>query len=123
MEPIANGRLTDLTEVCVEGLPPSITVQELKDLFSECGPVFSVELMTTVEGHPMGIAKVTMGQVEGAEKAVRILNHIQLDGRTLLVFRTWAAPMGGLNPKQESAYDWGASSQPLPPSNESSQEP
>jgi hypothetical protein len=29
------------TEVCVEGLPPSITVQELKDLFSERGPALS----------------------------------------------------------------------------------
>ena len=31
-------------EVCVEGFPPTVTEQELKDLFSECGPVLSVEM-------------------------------------------------------------------------------
>ena len=55
-------------EVCVEGFPPSMTVQELKDLFSECGPVLSVELGTAVDGQPLGIAKVEMGQVEGAKR-------------------------------------------------------
>ena len=91
------------TEVCVEGFPPSTTVQELKDLFSECGPVLSVELAMTVDGHPLGIAKVKMGQVEGAQKAVRLLHHVQLGGRTLLVFRTpvslngWSKPETGIN--------------------------
>ena len=85
------------TSVCVEGLPSSITVQELKDLFSECGPVLSVELASSADGQPLGIATVEMGQIEGAEKAVRILHHVQLGGRTLLVFRSTPERSTGWN--------------------------
>lgn len=87
------------TEVWVEGFTPSVTEQELRDLFSECGPVLSVQLATTVDGQPLGIAKVEMGQADAAEQAVRTLHHVQRGGRTLLVFRAtqvssngWAKP-------------------------------
>ena len=74
-------------EVYVEGFPPSVTEQELKDLFSECGPVLSIQMATTVEGCPLGFARVQLGVVEEAEQAIRTLHHVKLGGCTLLVYR------------------------------------
>ena len=90
------------SEVCVEGFPPTVTEQELKNLFSDCGPVLSVEVATTDDGQPLGFATVEMGQDDAAERAIRTLHHVQLGGRTLLVYRSpqissnaWAASQSG----------------------------
>lgn len=69
----------------VDGLPPSFTEQELATLFSGCGSVLSVQ-MTLLDGHSLGIAEVQMA-AEEADRAIRELHHLRLDGKLLLVFR------------------------------------
>lgn len=73
-------------EICIDGFPPTVTAEELKILFSECGPVLSVDLVRSVEGSSMGVARLQMESSEAAENAVRMFNRAKLDGRTLLVF-------------------------------------
>ena len=78
------------TEVCVEGFPPTVTEQELKDLFSACGTVLSIQMETTEEGHPMGFAEVVMANQTEADNAMEALHLVYLHGRLLLVFDDYA---------------------------------
>ena len=76
-------------ETIVEGFPRSLTEEELKRLFSKYGQVLSVGMERTEEGLPLRIARVRMGTIEEAERAVMSMRHATLDGCKLLVFRSF----------------------------------
>lgn len=62
----------------------STTEDQLREAFSEYGPVNSIQLIMDREtGRPRGFAFVTMG--DGGDAAIQGLNGKQLDGRMLTV--------------------------------------
>ncbi len=79
---------------------PTVTEQELRDLFSECGTVLSIQMATTVEGRSLGFATLEMGTAEAVEQAIRTLHHVELGGSILLVYRsTQVSANGWANPE------------------------
>jgi cold-inducible RNA-binding protein len=70
----------------VGNLNYSTTEQELRDLFSEVGPVASVSLvMDRDTGRPRGFGFVEMETDEAAAQAVEKLNNREVASRTLTV--------------------------------------
>src|SRR5688572_29830816 len=69
--------------VYVEGLPSSVTEEDLTTLFSECGTVLSVQITRTEDGSSIGLAEVQMAQAEEAEQAIHALHHVRLHGQLL----------------------------------------
>ncbi len=70
----------------VGNLNYSTTEQELRDIFSEVGPVTSVSLVMDREtGRPRGFGFVEMETEEAANAAVEKLNNTELGSRTLTV--------------------------------------
>lgn len=71
-------------KIYVGNLPFSATDQEVRDLFSEYGPVESVSLITDREtGRPRGFGFVEMS--DGADTAIETLNGSDMGGRSLVV--------------------------------------
>ena len=73
-------------DILVDGIPPSVTEEELSHLFSACGTVLAVSLEKTLAGVSLGIARIQMSAPDEAEQAVRSFHHAQISGCTLLVF-------------------------------------
>jgi RNA recognition motif-containing protein len=70
----------------VGNLNYTTTEQELRDLFSEVGPVTSVSLVMDREtGRPRGFAFVEMETDEAAAQAIEKLNNHEFASRTLTV--------------------------------------
>ena len=74
------------TKLYVGNLSYNTTENQLQDLFSQHGPVTSVDLiMDKFSGRPRGFGFVTMESKEAAEAAVQALNGKNIDGRDLTV--------------------------------------
>ena len=74
------------TKLYVGNLSYNTTENDLKDLFTQHGPVTGVDLiMDKFSGRPRGFAFVVMETKEGAEAAIAALNGKNLDGRDLTV--------------------------------------
>src|SRR5580698_4799776 len=74
------------TKLYVGNLSYNTTENQLQDLFSQHGPVTSVDLiMDKFSGRPRGFGFVTMESKEGAEAAIAALNGKNIDGRDLTV--------------------------------------
>lgn len=70
----------------VGNLPFSSTEADLTDMFSQCGNVDSVRLITDREtGRSKGFAFVEMSTSEEAEKGISQFSGADLDGRELTV--------------------------------------
>lgn len=70
----------------VGSLPFSTTNSQLEELFSQCGKVENVAVITDkFTGRGKGFAFVEMTTEEDAQKAVKTLNGYSLDGRTIVV--------------------------------------
>lgn len=70
----------------VGNLPYSVTQQMLQDMFSSCGTVDSVNLITDRDtGQSKGFAFVEMSSDSEAQKAMQELNGSNLDGREIKV--------------------------------------
>jgi len=70
----------------VGNLPYSANEQTLRDLFSQCGTVESLNLITDRDtGRPKGFAFVEMSSDEEAEKAIADLNETDCQGRAMRV--------------------------------------
>ena len=73
-------------QLYLDGLPASVTEEDLRTLCSECGSVLSLRI-ARVDGRSIGIAEVQMARTEEAERAIHRLHHTRIDGHLLLVFR------------------------------------
>jgi cold-inducible RNA-binding protein len=79
----------------IGNLSYAATEAELRELFSEVGPVVSVNLITDREtGRPRGFAFVEMQTEEGAEAAIEDLNGRELRARNITVAEA-RPPAGG----------------------------
>jgi RNA recognition motif-containing protein len=73
-------------QLFVHNLLPTITVDQLRDLFAEVGPVVSVQRPVDREsGQPRKFAFVTMNSLETAQAAVERFNGYQLEGQQIEV--------------------------------------
>ena len=74
------------TKLYVGNLSYSTTENDLRDLFSQHGPVNEINLLMDREtGRPRGFGFVTMGTPEGAQAAIQALNGKDTGGRALTV--------------------------------------
>src|SRR5215470_4491384 len=74
------------TKLYVGNLSYNTTENQLQDLFSQHGPVTSVDLiMDKFSGRPRGFGFVTMETQEGAQSAVQALNGTDFGGRPMTV--------------------------------------
>jgi RNA recognition motif-containing protein len=70
----------------VGNLSYEITPDQLRELFTQAGPVSDVSIPRSREdGRPRGFAFVEMESAEGAQAAVEKFNGHELDGRALRV--------------------------------------
>lgn len=70
----------------VGSLPYTTTNEQLQELFSQVGPVESVNVITDrYTGQGKGFAFVEMASDEDAKKAIETLNGHNLGGRTIVV--------------------------------------
>ena len=67
-------------------LAPSVTENDLKQLFSEAGNVESVNLIPSRTGTTQGFAFVEMALPEEAKEAIRRFNGYDLSGFRLIVY-------------------------------------
>ena len=90
----------------VGNLNYSTTEQDLRELFSEVGPVASVSLvMDRDTGRPRGFGFVEMETDEEAAAAQRALDGVELDGRKLRVNTAQPRAEGReRRPQQNSRY-------------------
>src|SRR5215510_3909445 len=74
------------TKLFVGNLSFNTTENALHDAFAAHGTVVEANLMVDrMSGRPRGVAFVTMGTPEEAQKAIEAMNGAQLDGRALTV--------------------------------------
>jgi len=84
------------TRLFVGNIPYSSTEQELRDVFARSGAVSSVRIITDFDtGRSKGYAFVEMATPEDAEKAVRELHNMSLNGRSIVVNEARPRPGGG----------------------------
>ncbi len=70
--------------IYIGNLPSSATAAEIRQLFSAFGIVEWINLVTDPEsGHSLGFGFVEMSN--GARTAIRMLNRLEMDGRSLQV--------------------------------------
>lgn len=74
-----------MKEIYVGNLRFDMTVDELRDLFTSFGTIYSIDLFTEPEpGRPHGFAFVEM-DTDGADAAIRELDGTEFLGQTLKV--------------------------------------
>jgi cold-inducible RNA-binding protein len=74
------------TRLYVGNLSYNTTENQLQELFSEHGPVTSVDLiMDKFSGRPRGFGFVTMESKESADAAIQAIHGKNVDGRDLTV--------------------------------------
>jgi RNA recognition motif-containing protein len=74
------------TKLYVGNLPPEMTEEQLKTLFSEAGDVASARIITDRHtGQPRGFGFVEMETKMEGQKAISMLNRRNVDGRALAV--------------------------------------
>ena len=70
----------------VANLAYSVSEDALRDLFSPCGEVLSVKIVTdTFTGRSKGFGFVEMATAEAANAAIQALNNKECDGRGIKV--------------------------------------
>jgi cold-inducible RNA-binding protein len=74
------------TKLMVEGLPPSFSTQQLKDLFAPFGTVLSAVIIIDLAGMSLRTGEVEMSTPQEAETAMRTLHRSHIQGEILLVF-------------------------------------
>jgi RNA recognition motif-containing protein len=74
------------SKLFLDGLPPSFSTQQLKDLLAPFGTVRSALVMIDPAGKSLRMGKVEMSTPRGAERAIQNLHRSHLQGRLLLVF-------------------------------------
>ncbi|BAM79807.1 unknown transcriptional coactivator [Cyanidioschyzon merolae strain 10D] len=71
--------------VSVSNLAPSVTSQDIADLFNSVGPTITAFIRHDREGKSKGVATVKYADMETAERAVKQFHSLTLDGQPLVV--------------------------------------
>ncbi|KAI4372392.1 hypothetical protein MLD38_010630 [Melastoma candidum] len=69
----------------VVNLPWSVSTDDLRTLFGQCGTIEDVEIMRTRSGQSRGFGFVTMAAVEDAQAVIDKFNSFDLSGRIIRV--------------------------------------
>ena len=70
----------------VGNLPYSVDSQKLEEIFSQAGPVASAQvLIDRMTGRSRGFGFVEMADDEGTQKAIDMINNMDVDGRKIVV--------------------------------------
>ncbi|ESQ52152.1 hypothetical protein EUTSA_v10016986mg [Eutrema salsugineum] len=69
----------------VFNLPWSMSVNDISELFGQCGMVYNVEIIKQKDGKNRGFAFVTMASGEDAQAAIDKLDTFQVSGRIIRV--------------------------------------
>jgi RNA recognition motif-containing protein len=77
----------------VDGLPLSVTSDNLKDLFVPFGPVAWARVVTDPMGVSLTFGYVAMATHEGAEAAMLALNGMQMLSRPLRIVHVTPPPL------------------------------
>jgi RNA recognition motif-containing protein len=75
------------SKLFVEGLPPSFSTRQLKDLFAPFGTVLSALVIIDPAGKSLRMGKVEMSTPREAERAIQKLHRSHVQGEFLLVFK------------------------------------
>jgi RNA recognition motif-containing protein len=75
------------SKLFLEGLPPSFSAQQLKDLLAPFGTVLSALVIIDPAGESLRMGKVEMSTPREAERAIQKLHRSHLQGKLLLVFK------------------------------------
>ncbi|KAJ0259760.1 Uncharacterized protein HA466_0060640 [Hirschfeldia incana] len=88
----------------VFNLPWSMSVNDISNLFGQCGTVSSVEIIKQKDGKNRGFAFVTMSSGEEAQSAVEKFDSFQVSGRIIRVdfARRFKKPPSALPPPSPS---------------------
>jgi len=81
----AGGMFEETCTVFVRNLPFSVTWQNLRDQFKECGDVKFAELKTDEQGRSKGYGTVRFAVPEEARRAVNLMNGFRMQGRQIEV--------------------------------------
>jgi len=94
---IGGGSLTDdesnlsdkiRTNLIINYLPPTMTQDEIKDLFGSIGAIESCKLVRDkTTGQSLGYGFVNFIRTEDADKAVKTMNGLRLQNKTIKVIR------------------------------------
>jgi len=72
-------------QIFVGNLPYHASWQDLKDIFSEIGPILRVDILYGPDGRSKGMGTICFENEECAQKAIEKMNEYDLDGRTIHV--------------------------------------
>ncbi|XP_057510170.1 33 kDa ribonucleoprotein, chloroplastic-like [Actinidia eriantha] len=74
-----------MRKLCVQNLPWSFAVDDMKTVFGECGTVADIEIIKQKDGKSRGFAFVTMDSGEEAQAVIDKFNSQELLGRVIRV--------------------------------------
>lgn len=80
-----SGMFEETCTVFVRNLPFSVTWQNLRDQFKECGDVKFAELKMDEQGRSKGYGTVRFATPEDARRAVNLMNSTRIQGRQIEV--------------------------------------
>jgi RNA recognition motif. (a.k.a. RRM, RBD, or RNP domain) len=86
----------------VDGLTPSVSMEALIRLFSQCGTVLCIEILPPLHQEVVGMAIVQMESTEEADRAIQVTNKITLNGRVLTAYKD---PIADANIQVRSPHD------------------
>jgi RNA recognition motif-containing protein len=74
--------------IYVGNVPYSIREPEISEVFSRCGKIVSIKIITDkISGRSKGYCFVEMETEEQEEKAIRECNKYEISGRSLVVMK------------------------------------
>lgn len=83
------------TALIVNGLSLSLASEDLREIFSEFGPVMWTHVETDGSGEDLGFGYVVM-DAEGAAKAIQALNGKTIAGQKVTIAHTAIPPLPGI---------------------------
>ena len=78
-------RAVGSARLVVSNLDPRVTNQDIKELFSELGPLSKHSLNFDARGNSKGTAEVVFRRAQDAQAAVRKYNGVKLDGKPMRI--------------------------------------
>ena len=89
-----------ITNLFVNGLPYSVTSDELREHFATAGEVKTANVITDrVSGQSRGFGFVEMATPEDAQKAIDMFNNQDMGGRTVIVTEARPREAGSRPPR------------------------